>query len=691
MVSSSGTINSGSPATLATRLIAAVTLLFWAGIILAASHAGAVRLWGVNHLAFTPPAVIWWFLAALTIACILVLYPGRLNALPSMSSARLGAWRYGVLLAVAVGAAGWLLRAQVGLLGDGIMRAYDAVSIATPMPSELLPSALSMLLARHVPAAWGIDGYSALRIISIASGVLLTLGLWWLAPKTGIKRPYWFTFWILTFGSFRLFAGYLETYAPAVAFGILWTIASIAYRKGNTGAVTVIVLWTLAFLSHATMILLAPATVFVLFWGRETPRPNWRPALVFALIAAGLGAYIGLRMHALQIGGLGAGTGYFFLSLVSDPRHRYGIFSPYHLVDLQNHLVLLTPAFFAALLAKLFNWGREQRAASGRKPNGQLFSPAYIFWTLAAGVPIVVGLLIDPKLGWARDWDLFTLFFTPFMVGAALWLAGLDASPVRRAAAAVALLSLGLWLVFSANADAETRRFKALLELDPSRGDYGHEILALHYREINQPDNEIEQYIRALAVSDNIRYRGNIAAACIRAGRNNESIAWYQSILERDSTFDIAIYGMAVALQYVGRFADALPYAEAAVKAAPDDPEHQYTLGAIQSRLSDFESALPHLEFAARARPDEISYLNPLGGCYLQLKRYQEARAVWHQLMKLDPDFAPVYLNAASLELTTQNLAESRRLLGEYERLTPAENRRPEAQWLADSLTRAGY
>ena len=40
--------------------------------------------------------------------------------------------------------------------------------------------------------------------------------------------------------------------------------------------------------------------------------------------------------------------------------------------------------------------------------------------------------------------------------------------------------------------------------------------------------------------------------------------------------------------------------------------------------------------------------------------------------------------------MTTQNLAKSRRLLGEYERLVPADKRRPEAQWLADSLTRAG-
>ncbi len=687
-------LKSQTPQPYAVHLAAGLALLIWAGVILAASQAGTMRLWGLNFLAFTPPIVTWWFITAVVVGLLVVLYPGAVRVLPSSfaraSSRGVISWPYGLLLAIAVGVTGWLLRAQVGLLGDGIMRASDALQIATPMPSELLPSALSMLLARHLPAGWGIDGYNALRVISVASGVMLTLGLWWLVPKTGIKRPYWFIFWILTFGSFRLFAGYLETYAPAVAFAILWTVAAVAYRRGNTSAFTVITLWVCAFVSHATMILIAPATLFVLAWGRDEPRPNWRPALLFAMVAGALGIYVGLRMHEMQISGLGAGPGYFILPLLSSMTHDYGILTPAHLADFLNHLILLTPALFVALIASRLAGTHKHNLTGHANTSDDRRKRTFIFWILAAGVPAVAGMLLDPKLGWPRDWDLFTLFFLPGMVGAAYWLARIGASPVRRAAAAVAMMSLGLWMVFSVNADAEVRRFKALLELDPSRGDYGHEILALHYRETNQPDEEIEQYKEALAVTDNIRYRGNIAAACIKAGRYNEAIEWYQGILDRDSTFDPAVYGMAIALQYVGRFADALPYAEAALKSMPQDPERQFTLGTIQSRLRDFESALPHLEFAARARPDDVDYLNPLGGCYLQLKRYQEARTVWQQVMKLNPDFAPAYLNSSILELSTQDFPESRRLLGEYERLVPADKRRPEAKWLADTLTRAG-
>jgi tetratricopeptide (TPR) repeat protein len=141
----------------------------------------------------------------------------------------------------------------------------------------------------------------------------------------------------------------------------------------------------------------------------------------------------------------------------------------------------------------------------------------------------------------------------------------------------------------------------------------------------------------------------------------------------------------------LGRFEEALPYAQAALASLPQNPERHFTLGAIQTRLRDLESALPHLEFAARARPDEIDYLNPLAGCYLELQRYHEARAVWQQVIRINPAFAPACLNLARLELFTQNFTEARRVLDEYERLVPSDQRRPEAGWIADSLSRARH
>ena len=61
-----------------------------------------------------------------------------------------------------------------------------------------------------------------------------------------------------------------------------------------------------------------------------------------------------------------------------------------------------------------------------------------MFWLLAAGLPLAGAFLVDPKLGWARDWDLFALLCAPALTGAALWLSRLH-GVARRAAAAVAV------------------------------------------------------------------------------------------------------------------------------------------------------------------------------------------------------------------------------------------------------------
>jgi hypothetical protein len=513
MTTLSETKQSGSRQPPSTRLAAAVVLLLWTGVMLAAAQAGTMRLWGLNYLAFTPPDVFWWFIAAVAVSFLFVLYPGQAHLLVSRRSSTrsMMRWKYSLLLAAAVGAAGMLLNARIAILGDGIMRASDALHIETPMASELLPSALSMLLARQLPAAWGIGGYNALRLISVASGVMLTLGLCWLAPKAEIRRPYWFIFWILTFGSSRLFAGYVESYAPAAAFAILWTVALLAYRKGNTSVLTVIVFWLGAFLSHATMIVLAPATLFVLAWGRDSSRPRWAPALTFLVLAGAIGTYIGIHMRELQIGHAGALTGSFLLPLMPRAPHNYGILSPAHLGDWLNQMLLLAPAFIVAVIATRFCGWFGRITPAHKNPGAGQRRQEILLWTLVAGAPALASLLIDPKLGWPRDWDLFTLFFAPAMAGAALRLADSGPSPVRRTTVSVALVSCGLWMVFSVHADSELRRYNALLELDPSRGDYGHEILALFYRATNRPLGEVAEYKKALEITDNIRYRTNIA------------------------------------------------------------------------------------------------------------------------------------------------------------------------------------
>jgi tetratricopeptide (TPR) repeat protein len=673
-------------------VLPAVILIIWAGFVFLAAHAGHWRLWGINHLAYLPAPWQWYFSGAAVLAVIWTLTAGRrlvpLSDLAGRISAVLRGWRGGVLIALAVGVLGWLLHARLALLGDGIMRAEDTVRIQTPMPSELLPSALSMALARHLPEPWGFDGYDVLCLMSVFAGIVLVLGLWWLAPKARIERPRLMLFWFLTFGAGRLFAGYIETYALAIAVVGLLTVAALAYLRSNSGAAPVIVLWCLAVSSHVLAIVITPAVLLALGWGGRSRGINWRPLAIFAVIAVALTAYLGFRIQALQVHGEGSGIGQFLLPLVPQPPHQYGILSGAHVLDLINHVMLLAPAMIVAGIIWILK-GRNRRASNGETPlNDPGARTERDFWLLAAGLPIIVAFIFDPKLGWARDWDLFTLFFTPALIGGAIWLSRLRSVATRRAAGSAAVLSLSLWLALSVNADAGISRFKALLDLDQSRADYGYEILALHYRAQGQTYDEIAHFQMALGITDNPRYRVSIAAANLRLERWEDAIRWYRDVLARDSTYEVAIHGMAYALERAGRFTEALPYAEKAVVLQPDDPARQFTLGIIQMALNDPQAAFPHLELATRARPDEPMHLTYLAACYLDLGQLHKAQATIDRARQIEPSLPLVDLLAARLALISGDFRQSRAYLDAYEQQVPRNERPPAARAIADSLRR---
>ncbi|MEW5875632.1 MAG: tetratricopeptide repeat protein, partial [Candidatus Zixiibacteriota bacterium] len=586
--------------------------------------------------------------------------------------------------AALVGILAWLLRARAPLLGDGFMRAADAASGARVLPSELLPSFLSHFLASGLPPGWRMGGQDALRALSVVAGVLLVVGLWWLAPKADPRGGRRLVFWVLTFGAARLFAGYVESYALPVAISVLWILALLAYRRGPVSSLPVIALSLLAVASHATTAVFIPVTLWVFWNSRVTSARRFDLPIYAVIVAVGL-FMLADRVHATQVDAIGLGLRDFLLPLLAQPPHWYGILTPAHLIDGVNQVLILTPALLVALALKLASRAVKQPVSDQGPQQGEIGAA---FWVLAILLPILAGLLLDPKLGWARDWDLFAVIYSPLMVGAAVYLARIPRGPSRRAIAGVALLSAGLWLSFSADAASEVRRYEALLRLDRSRADYGHEILALYYRDTGRPMGEIMQYKEALKITDNARYHVALGNAFSNLGRQEDAAAWYRSGSERDPDFHEAHYGLAVTLANLGRFDEALPHAQRAVILNPNRPEYQYQLGYLLMRKGMFAEALPHLERGANVLPRSARNLNSLGVCYTEVGRLTEARASLDSAMIADPSYSPAYLNAARIELTRANTAEVRRLLTEYERLVPIEQRVPLSTMIADSLSR---
>lgn len=668
------------------KVVCAAAVLMWAVVLLIAGQFETQRLWGLNYLAFLPAAYRWIVLAFAVLAAGVVWSTRS----PSTSSQThrfiLTRWPGLLLLTGGVVVLGWLLRSRTALLGDGFMRAADALTIPSPMPSEFLPSAAAMALARYAQSAWQLAEQDALRIVSILAGVILVVGLWYYAPRAGIKRPWTFVFFVLTCGAARLLAGYVESYAFPFAFLVLWSVATLGYMRGRLSAWPAIGFSILAIMSHYAALTIAPATAWALWSTARAQKRNQAPFVVHAVLVLAVGGFLAWDINRQMVAGLGVSAGHFLLPIFAAPPLNYGVLTPAHWIDFVNQWLLLTPALVVAGAL----WLSLENALP--KSDGEPVQRSErIFWLLAIILPLGASLLLDPKLGWARDWDLFTVFFTPALVGCALWLSNLASTPVRRAAAAVALLSLGLWLSFAVDTKAEQARFEALLQLDPERASYGYEILAMLARERNDTLGSIDYYKKSVAVADNNRIRVNIANTYYHLNRLSESLQWYETVLARDSMDASGLYGESLVLDQMGRFQDALLLARKAVALTPEIAERQFNAGSILLKLHQPDQALPYFEAAARLDLTETAYLNMLGGCNFQLGRDSEALDAWERAIKIDPNLGSAYLNAANLQLQKGNFADARRLIDEYGARVPAGQRHPGAAVITDSLAKAGY
>ena len=119
-------------------------MVVWIAALTAASLFPDIRLWGLHLPAFIDPALLWWLAVVVAIALVFIVVGGHFTHWPTVRERRLTSpyrtWFGGAVLVVVIGVAAWLLRAREAFLGDGTLRANDAMEGAQWYPSEFLPT-----------------------------------------------------------------------------------------------------------------------------------------------------------------------------------------------------------------------------------------------------------------------------------------------------------------------------------------------------------------------------------------------------------------------------------------------------------------------------------------------------------------------------------------------------------------------
>ena len=610
-------------------------------IHLAASYFPSERFWGINLFCYMPPAWRW----ILAICAFLILIPSVNNALGSflgnVSHAvpdkfrKLSKYYRYTLLSLLAGALFWVLKVKTYLLGDSFLRARE-INLGAKFS---FTAPLDFLLHAGVAKLLNWDAFQTYAVLSVISGtifVFLVLLLADLMGRDGKERLLVFSV-IVTMGAIQLFFGYVESYSVVYMATILYVVLALRYIKSKNGLVPPILAFLLAFSLHFFAVTLLPSLLYLMLFKRTggTEKGRKQGKLSRFALSIGLVLVAAVVLFLLQTyNPEHKGLDYYLISPLGSGVGSYSLFSLSHLLDLINHQLLVSPVGLLICLTPVLAFSVK----TARKDKLARFLLVLSLSTLA------YALIIDPKLGYARDWDLFAFTALGYtLLGLHVFLrywretkTG-DLRYVTLSLLFTSLLSTVPWIYVNATEETSVARFEHLLKLDRDRSAHGHETLAMYYNTHGNWQKELEHWKKAAVAERSARYINNVAAVYNRQQRYDLALKELEKSLEVDPTFD----------------------------------RTHFSRGDVLARMGRYEEALREFREAIRLRPDRMQYYNNLGAHLTKLGRDREAVEVLQQGLKVNPDHYPLYRDLGYAYYNLGDFARAEKYLKLYLERTP--------------------
>ena len=515
-----------------------------------------------------------------------------------------------------------LLRVKIPLLGDGVLRSQEIsfgrlFSFTEPLTTLIHGLLYWVLTASGLRAGLAELAY---RLTSITAGTAALVLYYFAAQNHSDKKLFWPLLIVLAGAGFnQIFYGYVESYGlflAAVGWYLFQTRQKILEVKPSF--LPAILAGIVAAL-HGSGIFLIPSLIF--YWNKKSyfrTRTGLKRVLLEVVFFCAIPAAI------LIIGLILASRPEIVTSLAELPKKSllplwggfwgYGIFSPGHWLDILNQLLLTAPVSLLLLL-----WARPGA--------GLLPDPAGKFLGLAAAGGFIFLIIVDPKLGAARDWDLLAwpcmaLLFFPLH-------RALSSNLGRRRWAVAAMLSGWLfmpWIFVNASAERSLARYTDLLASDKRSAAYGYENLAIHYRDQHQPEKEEWAYRMAVdSDSLNPRHIYNYALSLSQNGKYQQSLPCFQRSLQLDSHSAKLWNDYGAALINCQQPVPAIAALRQALESDPGNDQVLYNMGVAHSMAGNWSAADSFFSLTRRAGYSDAWLYYYWGEVKLNLKQYPEA------------------------------------------------------------------
>jgi Tfp pilus assembly protein PilF len=592
-----------------------LTCLFLVLVHIVASFFPKERLWGLNLLHYLP-TFFRWLLIGFGLS---VLIPpvnsfiadnlAKLLTLAENGLKRTDKYYEYALFSLASFAPFWIFRIKSSLLGDASLRATEILMGTKFSATEPLDFYLHAQLSNLLK----LNPFTSYAILSCLSGVVFVFLILLVSNIIGKKRPEKLLIFsvLATMGANQLFFGYVESYTLMYVALIGFILSSLYYLKGKCRFFWPSLVFILSVSLHLSAIFLLPSVLYLALAKRSQELEAKskvfclgniiRIVSILLIVCAGL--FI-LRNYNPQKSDLGS----FLIFPLGGDEGPYSLFSLSHLLDFLNHQLLISPLGIPIwIILGVFFWKKID-----------FKKREMVFLLIMSICSLVFGLIVDPKLGYPRDWDLFAFTGLGYTImGVFLLFSVLKESELKRdryitlALISTAFISTIPWIYVNANEKKTVERLNHVLELDGKRSALGHEALAYYYRNYRQKDKEIEEWKKAIALIEKPRYFKNLGAVYVEMGKYQEAAWQLEKVMEKE----------------------------------PEDHLTHSDLGVVYAALGRYEEAKHQLQRAIELQPDNPIYYENLGLFLLNLKSYKESKEILKKGLEVDSSYFPNYRN----------------------------------------------
>ncbi len=643
-------------------------IAFFCGLVVLAHFISSffpqARLWGINHLAYFP----LWVRLVFTFAGLIILAP-RINDkigfylrkflgyLQSSFSQKRYLWY--LIFSLASMGIFYLLRDQTHFLGDGAqtisLLEKGKLALKWTEPLEII---IHLYAYRLLSPIFNLSAEALYSGISIFGGAVFVFLLFLFSELFGKDEEEGFLVFILlgATGSVQLFFGYAEHYTLLYLALFSYVYFSLRFLQRKGGFLPVALFFFLSVFSHFSAFYLFPSLLFLLWAGfkfkSRRKRRNFRwgiSILSLVLLSGFLFFYLKNRWMLGQVL-VPLYPGYYYAP-------DYTLFYFSHLLDILSLQFLLSPVGLVLILAFLLKRDRKGK---------ELFSfrdKLILFLVIVALFQLTYNFVLNPGLGMARDWDLFSTTSLGYTLLAIYLFLGWakEKKSYRYISTVLIFTSLSFtlpWILINHNPQQSIIRFRVLLDLDLKKSRSGHYVLEQYFSGKGMEEEKVkeskifwEEFPELDLTEKGLRN--------YREGKNQEAIQYFQGAIQMEPNLADAHCFLGLAYYTAGNFPEAENEYKKAVELRPDFVKSYVYLGHLYTYRNQIGEAIKVYEKAVKLKTDEPGVYGNLAYFYLAQNKLQKAKAYARKALTLNPDSYLFHFNLGLILFKSGNSDES--------------------------------